>query len=392
MGAGRSLDRGGKRRSAQGARTLAVLLAVASAALSPATASETMEPPARLTRRDNSLLHSLSVFYNLTVWPAGKTIRVCFFPEEPQLRQAMVDAARQWQKIANVYFDFGPLPAYHTCAPALAADIRIRFTSEPMGIAAGSSRIGTTSLLQPPEEPTMRIASRSVHTGAERMREALAETMLHELGHALGLAHEHQHPASVCHEEHLLATICSSRPPAGAEPGRHRDLARKQANLYRSMPRRVDPVPVLQLPYDVNSIMHYRFRARFLKGGEKSACFSSRPRGLSDGDRRRMVLLYPVDAARQATFLREQIEVFRQTLKSLQLSQATARRLAGGLQQLLRLRHGSDVAIGVDDLGLSEDPSVVQEELLAFPLPDPLPEACLAAANRRDSQAASAKK
>ncbi len=369
-------------------RLALALAALAASAATSSQASEPLAPPAVVgepqhqIRQDTAILGNLTVAHNLLVWPVDRPITICFLPEQLELRQPFVEAARAWETTGRIVFDFGSPGEnreYRTCQAGDGSHIRVRFTRTLMGVSAGNSVIGTRALRRDPRQPTLNIASRSPYDGEARRRDLLTGTILHEIGHALGLPHEHQHPESVCLEEQLFAAICSQTARAGVDPAKHADLQRKRADLYRMLPRRLDPVPPWSRPYDVHSIMHYTFLARHLRGGERSSCFSGRPRGISEGDRTRMRLLYPREDGAQRRFLQAQIEIFRQTLKVMGISRATATRLALITERTLHQAHGAEgLRISVDDLGLTADDTRDLEELFANPVPPPLPEACKA--------------
>ncbi|MBS0244080.1 MAG: hypothetical protein JSS20_18065 [Proteobacteria bacterium] len=212
--------------------------------------------------------------------------------------------------------------------------------------------------------------------GEPRTDGSIKSTLIHELGHALGLAHAHQDPSSRCLEEISFETVCTTPAPKSKIV----DVGRKRAEFLRRMPRRLDPIPVWQFEYDPNSVMHYVFAPRILKAGTRSSCFA-RPgepvRTLSPGDIARIGLLYPKDAAQQRNFLADQLEIFRRTLKALGVSKATGERLAALVTRQLARRH-PDLAQPIDisnlDLPVAEQHDL--EEALAHPVPPPLPAAC----------------
>ena len=342
-----------------------------------AVGSEPMPPTKSPRQTDLAILRNLTVHHNFLIWPAGGTISVCFFAEQLELRQAFVDAARRWELDANIIFDFGSTPNYNTCDGRTQGDVRVRFSNTLAGISAGNSMIGTSALTRKPDQPTLNIAGRSVYTGDVRRQEALTSTILHEIGHALGLPHEHQHSQSVCLAEHLFHSICAQTGGPGVDSDKNADLQRKRVDLYRMLPRRLDPVPAWDFAYDVNSIMHYHFQARHLKSGTASPCFTNQPRVISVGDRARLGVLYPREVARQRDFLKGQIEVFRKTVKVMGLSRPTGERMADIVRRNLHRRHvPAGLEVTVADLNLTEADTSDLEEQFAYPVPPPLPPEC----------------
>lgn len=377
--AARGRERGGERGGSMILRILSICIAALLA--TPALASEPMEPSpgpgATVRRPDFAILRRLTVHYNLLVWPAGSTITVCFFSQSSDWRAVFVEAAAEWEQVANITFDAGPAPAYRDCDAAKPSDIRVRFVeTSASGVTSGHSLIGTRSLAVPPGRPSLEVATRSSASGKARPKGSIKITLLHEIGHALGLPHAHQDPASRCLEDISLETVCAT----AARKSKVADAGRKRAEFYRQMARRADPVPAWDLGYDVSSIMHYSFNARILRAGGRSSCFkpaTTVPGSLSEGDKARMAILYPKDPQAQRDFLLGQLAILRQSLKALGVSRATGERIAAIVVRDLGRRHpGLATAIDLSDLDLPASEQLAVEQALAQPDPPALPAEC----------------
>ena len=319
-----------------------------------ARASELAVPDSSdASQQDRRILRGWSVFWSFLVWPAGSTVSGCFFDRDAELREVFVTAASDWTRIANIRFDFGQPPGYRTCDAAEPSDVRVKFRSgSGLSIAAGSSSVGTLGLDLAPSRPTLHIGLAALPGKPRRSHAEMRPTILHEIGHALGLPHEHQHPQSPCVAEYRWKELCTLRQARVAQ-----DVTLMEAHKYASQLRaqmlpRTDPVDAGLPPYDADSIMHYRFPARLLTNGQKSACLSRAPRALSAGDAARMAILYPKDAVEQGRLLRAQAEIFRQTLARSGLSRRTAARLADYAENQLGRRH-AELGIKIDLAGLN---------------------------------------
>jgi hypothetical protein len=102
------------------------------------------------------------------LWPNGSTLRVSFLGGTTDQHNIVKQYAPQWTQYANLHFDFGDSPD---------ADIRIAFADD-----GAWSFVGTDAKGIHVSQPTMNYGW---------LDEAV---VLHEFGHAIGLAHEHQNP------------------------------------------------------------------------------------------------------------------------------------------------------------------------------------------------------
>jgi hypothetical protein len=319
------------------------------------------------SQQDRRMLRGWSVFWSFLVWPAGSTVSVCFFDRDAELRGVFAEAASDWTRIANIRFDFGQPPGYRTCDAVEPSDIRVKFRAgSGLSIAAGSSSVGTLGLDLAPSKPTLHIGLAPLPGKPRRPFADMRPIILHEMGHALGLPHEHQHPQSPCVAEYRWKDLCTARQARVAQDATLMEAHKYASQLRAQMLPRSDPIDAGLPPYDADSIMHYRFPARLLTNGQKSACLSRAPRTLSAGDAARMAILYPKDAAEQARFLRAQAEIFRQTLARSGLSRRTAARLADYAENQLGRRHAElGIKIDLADLNLPETDTSALEKTLA---------------------------
>jgi len=121
-------------------------------------------------------------------WPVAGVIRVKFIGGTTAQRKYVRDGIAEWSKIANLAFEY---------TTAASADIRVGFNS-----GDGSwSYIGTDAKSIPQGELTMNIGWSGL------------DVCLHELGHAIGLAHEQANPKKgICWNEAAVIKALSGPP------------------------------------------------------------------------------------------------------------------------------------------------------------------------------------
>lgn len=142
-------------------------------------ACNTRMPEAMTFTLDTSKPRGLADNYFL--WDVGKEINVKFLDGgSKQLQQTVINAAKEWEKFANVKFKFV------TTGPA---QIRIRLGDDD----GYWSMVGTQANIIPEDQHTMNFDTSGSNFAYPY---SLRGTVIHEFGHAIGLLHEHESPIS----------------------------------------------------------------------------------------------------------------------------------------------------------------------------------------------------
>ena len=221
------------------------------------------------------------------LWRTGSKLEVCFYKADPEARSFFVTSSRAWESAANIRFDYGT-GALRSCDPARPSHIRVDF-----GPTGHWSRVGTDSIAQQViGEPSLNIDFASFGTWSLADKEVARGTVLHELGHALGLEHEHQSPKDPCIAGIKWKTVYAemAKPPNGW------DKDKVDFNLGAL----VNTGRLRTSAYDPKSIMHYAFPARWFAN---PACANPGNEDLSPVDRREAALAYPTNLTDQGKFI-----------------------------------------------------------------------------------------
>ncbi len=195
------------------------------------------------------------------LWETGSTLHVRFLGGARDEHEAVKDAAQEWSQHANIRFVFDD---------SESAQIKVAFAQ-----GEGSwSYVGTDALaVAPGSEPTMNFGWSIVND---------RDTLLHNLGHALGLLHEHQNPLNgIEWDERAIYEQMAGPPNRWSREQIYENFVRKYT---------ADDYAVAK-PFDANSIMMYPFDAGLLKAPFENGILPDP--GLSKTDVEYIAQLYP---------------------------------------------------------------------------------------------------
>ncbi|MDF9616101.1 peptidase M12 [Pseudomonas entomophila] len=212
-----------------------------------------------------------SVADHSVFWRPGQTLRISFIGTPcPWLEKAIFDTACQWLKYANLTFE-------RLGNDADEAEIRIQTDVQE---DVNYSFLGNQAL---------DVEGATMVLGVKLSDPLFEPVVLHEFGHALGMEHEHQHPQAnipwdLDRVRQLLATTLADE---ANNPDHLDDLIEEDlATQFLPLPDNDD---LLILPYDRQSIMHYRIRQKLTHHDFKT----SQNLKISKKDKRFMRLVYP---------------------------------------------------------------------------------------------------
>ena len=165
------------------------------------------------------------------LWVNGSKLRIRFLGGTTQQKSTVERFATQWTQHANLSFEFGDAPD---------AEIRIAFLDD-----GAWSYIGTDATGIPTGQPTMNFGW--LDQGV----------VLHEFGHAIGLAHEHQNPDGGLQWNEAAVIRDLSGPPNNWDEDtiRHNVLSKYTHDQVNST------------EFDAKSIMLYSFPAEWTLNG-----------------------------------------------------------------------------------------------------------------------------
>lgn len=199
-------------------------------------------------------------------WPAGSTLKLCFFDGSQTARTNVISAAQPVLDAAGLTLDVGDPNGIRTCSPQQPSLIRVSFRTE-----GNWSYIGNDALLIPQARPTMGLS------GMDRFPALSADqkgTVVHEFLHAMGGLHEHQHPESKCEQEFNWDVIYSSL----NWPKEKVDFNIRNLSLFYSSS------DLAVSDYDVDSVLHYSLPRHFFIDASSATCRIRKNNSMSDGD------------------------------------------------------------------------------------------------------------
>ena len=213
---------------------------------------------------------------NYFLWDNGKTITVKFIGEggSPKLREKIKVAAKEWEKYANINFNF---------VESGEANIRVLVTDKD----GCYSVVGTYALYRDSNEKTMNLDSNFFYSWGSFFDVKLTATVQHEFGHAIGLLHEHSYKGKILWNKDVVYKDAEKM--GWSKKDVDQQIFEQHESLYTN-----------GFAYDPLSIMHYGYPTSWTLNNVE---IKSNVK-ISEIDKQSVALLYPKNAQRVNEFPR----------------------------------------------------------------------------------------
>jgi hypothetical protein len=214
----------------------------------------------------------LAILENRYKWMNGTTIHYYLIPSADGTDAQKAVVRRGFEQWAALGIGL----IFEEVTDPLEAELRITFDYEH---GKSSSFIGTYNLKIKHPAPTMRF-------GWDLRTEWGHATVLHEIGHAIGLKHEHQNPnAGIVWDEPAVIKHYEKSDDWDEETTRHNVI------------NKLDPGDITATDWDVHSIMHYPIAAGLIKKPEEFSTIRT-PRNITFSERDVTFIssIYPVES------------------------------------------------------------------------------------------------